>query len=198
MRRLKYHNPDVPMIVNRTRNEKGPATFSIYLEDLETTTKPQETHSLPSPDANALPQESGETGIALSSSSSSSSSNPAAAESDETGVSSVSEERDPWITIHSDRLGGSPAPEPRIGETRIQVNTKQFNVNDLWTEFMEKSGAQPVKLSEADQARLASIKTGTVRWKHIRAENAKRKEAEDAEKRRLNEAIAEAAALKQV
>ncbi|KAG6360518.1 hypothetical protein INS49_011580 [Diaporthe citri] len=29
--RLKYHNPDVPMIVNRTHEQTGPATLSIYM-----------------------------------------------------------------------------------------------------------------------------------------------------------------------
>lgn len=29
--RLKYHNPQVPMVVNRTREQHGPATLSIYL-----------------------------------------------------------------------------------------------------------------------------------------------------------------------
>ncbi|KAK7746985.1 hypothetical protein SLS53_002173 [Cytospora paraplurivora] len=30
--RLKYHNPQVPMIVNRTREQHGPATLSIYVK----------------------------------------------------------------------------------------------------------------------------------------------------------------------
>lgn len=29
--RLKYHNPEVPMIVNRTHEQTGPATLSIYM-----------------------------------------------------------------------------------------------------------------------------------------------------------------------
>lgn len=29
--RLKYHNPKVPMIVNRTRDQGGPSTLSIYI-----------------------------------------------------------------------------------------------------------------------------------------------------------------------
>ncbi|KAK2607661.1 hypothetical protein N8I77_006324 [Diaporthe amygdali] len=29
--RLKYHNPEVPMIVNRTHDQAGPATLSIYM-----------------------------------------------------------------------------------------------------------------------------------------------------------------------
>jgi large subunit ribosomal protein MRP49 len=29
--RLKYHNPEVPMIVNRTQEQTGPATLSIYM-----------------------------------------------------------------------------------------------------------------------------------------------------------------------
>lgn len=31
MPRLKYHNPEVPMIVNRTHDQTGPATLSIYI-----------------------------------------------------------------------------------------------------------------------------------------------------------------------
>ncbi|ROW17219.1 hypothetical protein VPNG_01201 [Cytospora leucostoma] len=38
--RLKYHNPQIPMIVNRTREQQGPATLSIYVKSNTTTEKP--------------------------------------------------------------------------------------------------------------------------------------------------------------
>jgi large subunit ribosomal protein MRP49 len=41
--RLKYHNPDVPMIVNRTHEQAGPATLSIYMSGDAPRKQPEET-----------------------------------------------------------------------------------------------------------------------------------------------------------
>lgn len=38
--RLKYHNPEVPMIVNRTHEQTGPATLSIYMSGGEVPQQP--------------------------------------------------------------------------------------------------------------------------------------------------------------
>ncbi|KAK3386956.1 CI-B8 domain-containing protein [Podospora didyma] len=38
--RLKYWNPAVPMIVNRTTNQEGPATLTVYFRDAASTTEP--------------------------------------------------------------------------------------------------------------------------------------------------------------
>lgn len=39
--RLKYHNPEVPMIVNRTHDQLGPSTLKIYMSG-DAPTKPQQ------------------------------------------------------------------------------------------------------------------------------------------------------------
>lgn len=38
--RLKYHNPQVPMVVNRTREQHGPATLSIYVRTPSDSARP--------------------------------------------------------------------------------------------------------------------------------------------------------------
>ncbi|KUI67653.1 54S ribosomal protein MRP49, mitochondrial [Cytospora mali] len=38
--RLKYHNPHIPMIVNRTHDQHGPATLSIYVRTPDAEKKP--------------------------------------------------------------------------------------------------------------------------------------------------------------
>jgi large subunit ribosomal protein MRP49 len=45
--RLKYHNPAVPMTVNRTADHAGPSTLSIFLSSNPSST----TASTPSPDS---------------------------------------------------------------------------------------------------------------------------------------------------
>lgn len=48
--RLKYHNPEVPIIVNRTHEQTGPATLSIYVSGGEV---PQQPAQIEGPTAEA-------------------------------------------------------------------------------------------------------------------------------------------------
>lgn len=205
LRALKYNNPGVPMIVNRTRDVKGPATLSIYLEgdefeprddDDKQQQQPQlqgtVPHSLPSPDFSAESEKAGSDIVPFSSTPSTTTRGKAARVSKRTF-----DGPDPWVSIHSHAHGGAPAPPARVGETRLQIDAKFKKAGDLWAEFLRKSGARPVELTPEEKEHLDSALANTLRRKLGQQVAAEKQALEAEKKRRLDAAIAEAAALKQ-
>lgn len=199
MKSLKYHNPRVPMIVNRIQDPRGPATLSIYFEG-QPKSIADKPLTLPSPDFSS---ESAEAGSDLVSSSSSSSSTPGAGTGIPLGAETTLgrqtiDDDDPWAEIHSHAYGDSPAPPARVGETRIQIDAKFKRPGELWTEFMKKSGARPIELTKEDKDYLEWNIVKKVRMKLGQQTAAEHKAFEAEKKARLDAAIAEAAALKQI
>lgn len=105
---------------------------------------------------------------------------------------------DPWIGIHSHSHGGCPAPEARPGETRIQIDVKWKDAKDIWQEFLDQSGANVVEKTEED-LRFLEDKQAFQEKRRARYEKRIAIKAIEAEKKaRLEAALAEAAALKDV
>lgn len=107
------------------------------------------------------------------------------------------DENDPWALIRSHTHGGTPAPEARPGEKRIQIDAKWLSVEGIWTAFLKESGATPLKLTEEEQNFLIARDDARRKRNHHKRELAERKRLELDAKARMDAAIAEAAALKQ-
>lgn len=171
---LKYHNPTVPMIVNRTRDQRSTPILTIYMTG---------DHQSPSSSAGKAASEQ----------------SPAASTSEEpvkAPKKPVSGGTDPWQHIASSSEGTTPAPEARDGETAIKINLKEVLADDIWKQFVAKTGATPVEPSAADveeMERLAALKAQSELDRKVQdAHMGKLKE----EKRMLERARQEAAAIK--
>lgn len=202
MKSLKYHNPRVPIIVNRIEDPLGPATLSIYFEGQPKSIADRPL-TLPSPDLSSESAKAGSDIVV------SPSSLPTAGAGTGTGTGTplgaetsfgrrTIGDDDPWAAIHSHACGGSPAPPARVGETRIQIDAKFKKPGELWTEFMKKSGARPVELTKEDKGFLEWNIVKKVTMKLGKQTAAEHKAYEAEKKARLDAAIAEAAALKQM
>lgn len=108
----------------------------------------------------------------------------------------VSGGSDPWQHIASSSEGTTPAPEARDGETAVKINMKEVLADDIWKQFVAKTGATPVEPSAADveeMERLAALKAQAELDRKVQdAYMGKLKE----EKRMLERARQEAAAIK--
>lgn len=108
------------MIVNRSSNQEGPATLSIYMR----APQGEETPQLKGPsEAIQVPK------MALTATS--------------------------WKDIASSSQGAAPAPQPDEGETIVKINVKHVTESDIWQQFVDKTGAQEVEPSPADQEEIA-------------------------------------------
>ncbi|EAQ83925.1 hypothetical protein CHGG_10329 [Chaetomium globosum CBS 148.51] len=140
--RLKYWNPTIPMVVNRSHNQDGPATLSIYFR---------------------------EPGATLASDS-------------------------PMPSSSSD--GFSKAPAPAAGERVLTIDMKDRRSEAIFKEFMDKSGAVPIKVSPQDEALMREIEDrkaiGAIDRERVRKQN----EAAKREKQMIAQAHSEAAAIK--
>jgi large subunit ribosomal protein MRP49 len=140
--RLKYWNPTIPMVVNRSNDQDGPATLSIYFR---------------------------EPGATLA--------------SDSTMPSSSAD-------------GFAKAPPPAAGERVLTIDMKERRSEAILKEFMDKSGAVPVKTTAQDEALIREIEdrkaTGVIDQERIRKQN----EAAKREKQMIAQAHSEAAAIK--
>ncbi|KAK3293383.1 CI-B8 domain-containing protein [Chaetomium fimeti] len=140
--RLKYWNPTIPMVVNRSDNQDGPATLSIYFRE------------------------------------------PGATLASDVPMPSSSAE------------GFAKAPAPAAGERVLTIDMKERRSEAILKEFMDKSGAVPVKTTPQDEALLREVEdrkaTGAIDRERIRQEN----EAVKREKQMIAQAHSEAAAIK--
>ncbi|KAF3766339.1 hypothetical protein M406DRAFT_68691 [Cryphonectria parasitica EP155] len=190
--RLKYHNPAVPMIVNRTKDQTAAATLSIYMKTTTsssssssssaaaTTTTPTTTTtpSPPSPEAaEAAPD------AATSEATTAAPGKPVAV-------------ADPWLNIASSTQGLSRAPPPSDGETVVTINMKFVSSDDILRQFVAKTGARELEPSEEDRAEMTRLEELE---KQAEADRAVQKAFRDkikAEKKMLERARQEANALK--
>lgn len=174
---LKYHNPTVPMIVNRTRDQRSTPILTIYMTS--------DHNQSSSPDKAAASDQS----AASTTTSEEQAVKPAPKKI-------VSGGSDPWQHITSSSEGTTPAPEARDGETAVKINMKEVLADDIWKQFVAKTGATPVEPSAADveeMERLAALKAQAELDRKVQdAYMGKLKE----EKRMLERARQEAAAIK--
>lgn len=172
--RLKYYNPAIPMIVNRTHDNAGPATLSIYMK-----------HDAPAPAIAAAPAspllEASDAAAA------------AAAAAPRQTVSSV----DPWAHLTSNTDGSAKAPPAGKGERVVTINMKHALSSDILQQFLEMTRAQAVESTPEDleeMERLEKLKSEAETDRRVQKtyrDNIK------AEKKMLERARQEADALKQ-
>lgn len=182
--RLKYHNPAVPMIVNRLRDQSGPATLTIYMTD-DGSAPP--TPLLDLPDAKRPAAGAGAEGA------------QEAGEKDESVIQppeAALATVDPWAHIASSTDGSARAPAPAKGERLVAINVKNTFSEDILKQFLEKTGATPVEPTADDEAELERIaKLAEQSEKDRQVMKAHRDEIQ-AEKKMLERARKEADALK--
>ena len=130
------------MIVNRTEDQQGPATLTIYFRE-EAKLHPKEVPQPP-----------------------------------------------------SSTNGVSKAPVPATGETAVTIDIKGVHSTEILTNFMQKTAAEPVKLTPQEEAEIEKLADLRRRGEIDRAENAKILAEEKREKARLAMALSEAAAIK--
>lgn len=129
---LKYHNPAIPMIVNRSRDQNITPTLTIYIAG--------------DPAADQTPLLEVPSG------------GDGAIQAPDNAVAVVT---DPWQHIGSSSDGSTPAPEPKAGEKAIKMNLRSVLADDIWKQFVKKTGATAVEPNAADvdeMERLAVLK----------------------------------------
>ncbi|KAK4139170.1 CI-B8 domain-containing protein [Dichotomopilus funicola] len=144
--RLKFHNPTIPMIVQRNDDNAGPATLSIYFREA-------------------------------------------------TGSATAAET--PWGITSSRVMDGSiepPAPGP--GERVLTINMRGAHSEKILKDFLTKTGAVAVPISPRDEALKRKLEELEVYAEIDRARVLKEHQDYKREKRMLEQAQSEAAALK--
>lgn len=126
---LKYHNPTIPMIVNRTRDQSITPTLTIYMTGgpaapLPLLEAPSSSSSSEQDKGDTIQQPAPKKAVAIVS--------------------------DPWQHIGSSTEGSTPAPEARSGETVVKINLRGVLSDVIWKQFVSKTGATPVEPSAAD------------------------------------------------
>lgn len=117
---LKYHNPSIPMIVNRTRDQSVTPTLTIYMTGGPSSATQTPRLGAPSDEAIQAPKKA---------------------------VASVA---DSWQHVGSSTDGSTPAPEATAGETVVKINMRHVMSGDIWKQFVAKTGATMVEPSAAD------------------------------------------------
>lgn len=168
--RLKYHNPQVPMVVNRTREQHGPATLSIYVRT------PTDGSSA-KPTAAAAAAAGGQT-------------------QGGSGGAKVPAATDPWSNIKSSSEGKARAPEPAEGEAVVTINMKNVRSEDILKQFLERTGARQLEPTPEDQEELARLAELQERAVYDRDVQRRYREKIQSEKKLLEKARQEADALK--
>lgn len=160
--RLKYHNPSVPMIVNRTEDPSDQsAVLTIYME------KEEDTPALPAPEG-AKPEQI-------------------------TAAAAV----DPWQYIASNCHGLAPAPAPLPNEKIVSIDVRELDTSKILTELLELTGAVQVEPTDEDMTEMKELAEQEDHLRYVRAITRKKNDAIAEEKRMLEKARQEAAALKE-
>ncbi|KAI0484157.1 50S ribosomal protein mrp49 [Xylariaceae sp. FL0804] len=150
--RLKYWNPAVPMLVNRTTDQSGPATMSIYFRQAGGA-------------SSSSPRSTATTTTTTSSSSSSSPTEAATAAEGESSPPSAptpAPAKKPSATAaavqaHSSSTGAHPAPAPRPDERVETVDMKGQRSEAILAELLARTRAQPVQATPAEEAELRGL-----------------------------------------
>ncbi|KXJ96551.1 50S ribosomal protein mrp49 [Microdochium bolleyi] len=127
--RLKFWNPAVPMIVNRSTKQEGPATMSIYFRQLSA----DETAST-STSATATP--GGPKKPVL------------------TGLSALPLAQQPRSSVS----GEFPAPPAGEGERVVTIDMKNVHSDRILEEFLAKTGARLVKPTPNEEVEMRQVR----------------------------------------
>ncbi|KAL8381054.1 hypothetical protein RB595_005377 [Gaeumannomyces hyphopodioides] len=158
--RLKYWNPSVPMVVNRSPDADKPATMSIYLRQsapgsskkkattttTTTNTTTSSTTPMPTPTAAA-------TAAATASASATETTTDAAAAATEAKQKQAAS-RSAWD-------GSAGAPPPVEGERVVTIDMTHMRSDAILAELVTKTGAVPARPSpdeDEDMAELAAVR----------------------------------------
>lgn len=155
------------MIVNRTYDQRITPTLTIYMTGASAAAQAK-TPSLETPSAQAI-------------------------KAPKKPVANVT---DQWQYIESSTTGTTPAPEAGPGETAVKINLKKVPVQDIWKEFVQKTGATPVEPSAADVHELERIAVGKAQAKVDRLRQQAINDKLQEEKQTLEKARQEADAVK--
>lgn len=172
---LKYHNPSVPMIVNRTRDQEVTPTLTIYMKGTSSSSSSSSDQQQPSKP------------LKLDAPSKAAIKPPKAA---------VALVGDPWQHIGSATDGSAPAPPAAGGETAVTINLRNVLSGDIWKQFVAKTGATVVEPTPADAQEMERIAELEVQSQYDRRVNQAYRNRLKEEKMRLEKARQEADALK--
>ncbi|CAJ2511007.1 Uu.00g066320.m01.CDS01 [Anthostomella pinea] len=125
--RLKFWNPAIPMLVNRSDQQAGPATMSIYFR--QTSLDP----------------------TSPSSSSTSSSTSPSSVAAAARNMLPLAQQ--PKSSTENEH----PAPPPEAGERVVTIDMKNVHSDAIFSEFMAKTGATPVHPSPDEEVEMRQV-----------------------------------------
>ncbi|OAA55953.1 50S ribosomal protein mrp49 [Niveomyces insectorum RCEF 264] len=169
--RLKYWNPAVPMIVNRTSEPTGPATMTIYFRQQQQEQQQQQQQQ----QEQAQASKAGGGGAV-----------PRLG-------SFVTSENQPSSSF----VGKSPAPEPTPSERVVSFDMKGLHSDAILADFLAKTGAVPVAPTPQEEAEFRELEERAGRSQADRETMRKYIEAQRRQKALLKQAMSEAAAIKQ-
>lgn len=131
MPRLKYWNPAVPMIVNRSDKQEGPATMSIYFrQPVEETTSTSSTSSSTTSSATSAPKKT-----VLS------------------GLSTLPLAQQPRSSVS----GEFPAPPAGEGEHVVTIDMKNVHSDRILEAFLAKTGARLVRPTADEEVEMRQV-----------------------------------------
>ncbi|PSR93652.1 hypothetical protein BD289DRAFT_480965 [Coniella lustricola] len=174
--RLKFHNPAVPMIVNRVRDQTSAATLTIY------TTSPQSSPSSSDSSQTTTPKTTAPTQPP----------SPASRGPIKKPIPLT----DAWTHIASSTEGEAPAPPPAAGESIITINMKNVESHDILKQFLERTGAVEVVPTEEEAAEMRRLNDLEKQSEVDRAVQKAYRDNIQREKKMLERARQEANALK--
>lgn len=206
--RLKYHNPAIPMIVNRTFNQDDAAVLTVYMRDdgsapllLDAPASPTpkakaETKSTPtastSADESSTPQPPAAGDPAAAETSSKTKTTDAATQPSKKATESL----DPWAHIASSTDGSATAPPPARGERAITISMRRAHSDEIWRRLAEATGARDCETTEEDRVEIERLARLREQAAKDRAVQKKFRDGIKAEKQMLERARKEADALK--
>ncbi|KAH7040090.1 CI-B8 domain-containing protein [Microdochium trichocladiopsis] len=132
--RLKFWNPAVPMIVNRSAKQDGPATMSIYFRQ---------------PTATAEENNSSSSSTATSSSGTTATPKKTIL----TGLSTLPLAQQPRSSV----TGEFPAPAPSEGEHVVTIDMKNVHSDRILEEFLAKTGARLVRPTADEEVEMRQV-----------------------------------------
>lgn len=132
--RLKFHNPAIPMIVNRRPGPEGGAIMSVYFQNAAAAA----AAAAPSPSSSSSPTQSAE------------------ADANAPSDSSASAPSDPVVRVQppSSAIDTSKAVAPASDERVVQIDMQHKHSDDILQLFLAETKAIPVQPTPEELAEL--------------------------------------------
>lgn len=159
------------MIVNRVRDQSIMPTLTIYATSaFDPSAASNEPLQLPAPGAAAAVFQPPKNALAVIT--------------------------DPWVLIASSTDGSAPAPLAKSGETVVQIKLREVTSQEIWRQFVEKTGATMIEASPEDVEEMERISELEKESEYNRRLEKARQDEIKREKSILERARQEADALK--